>query len=516
MKGGNVKSRLSIRGTSSQTTLILLLCSLAVLAGCAGGTAPATSSLPDPTALDSDLRRLIEIHELTGDPSHGRVFPSVNDPLVQLGKQLFFTRALSVNQDTACASCHLPTLGGGDGLSLPIGVNADDPNLIGPGRTHPGGAPLVPRNSPTTFNTVMWDQVLFHDGRVESMGKTPGANGNDGHGIRTPDVAPGQADPNAGRDLVIAQSRFPVTAEAEMRGFEDGAEADNASLRDYLASRLSGHAVGDAESYQDRAAQLSDADYWREAFAAVYGPADDPAQLITEQRIAEALGAYECSQVFVNTPWRAYVQGDDDALSEAAKRGAWLFLTDIEDGGAGCAACHTGDFFTDEQFHVLAVPQIGFGKGDGPDGSADFGRFRETGEWQDLYSFRTPSLVNVVATGPYGHDGAYTTLEGMIRHHFDPATAFASYDVGQLDPLIQTERMAFNTRLALIQQQLLQATDEETALPARLSDDHLADMVAFIHALTDPCVLDATCLQPWMPGDSGDPNGLQPTVLATR
>jgi len=511
-----VKARMSLRETSSHATFILLICCLAVLAGCSGEIVSGTASLPDSVTLDSELRRLIAAHDLTGDPSQGRIFPSVDEPLVQLGRQLFFTRALSVNQDTACASCHLPTLGGGDGLSLPIGVNADDPNLIGPGRTHPAGAPLVPRNSPTTFNTVMWDEVLFHDGRVESMGKTPGANGNDGHGIRTPDVALGRADPNAGRDLVIAQSRFPVTAEAEMRGFEAGEEADNAALRAYLASRLGGHAAGDAESYQDRAAQLSGADYWREAFAAVYGPADDPAQLITDQRIAEALGAYECSQVFVDTPWRNYVQGDDAALSEAAKRGAWLFLTDAEDGGAGCVACHSGDFFTDEQFHVLAVPQIGFGKGDGPDGSADFGRFRETGEWQDLYAFRTPSLVNVAATGPYGHDGAYITLEGMIRHHFDPATAVASYDVGQLDPLIQTERMAFNTQLALIQLGLLQATGEDTSLPARLTDADVADIVAFIQGLTDPCVLDETCLEPWMPGDARDPNGLQPTVLATR
>jgi cytochrome c peroxidase len=29
----------------------------------------------------------------------------------------------------------------------------------------------------------MWDQALFHDGRVESLGKTAGKNGNDGAGI---------------------------------------------------------------------------------------------------------------------------------------------------------------------------------------------------------------------------------------------------------------------------------------------------------------------------------------------
>ena len=87
-----------------------------------------------------------------------------------------------------------------------------DPDLIGPGRVHPSGEPTVPRNSPTTFNVALWDKVLFWDGRVESLGKTPGANGNDGLGIRTPDSRYGIADPQAGEDLVIAQSRFPVTS----------------------------------------------------------------------------------------------------------------------------------------------------------------------------------------------------------------------------------------------------------------------------------------------------------------
>ncbi len=102
---------------------------------------------------------------------------------------------------------------------------------------------------------------------------------------------------------------------------------------------------------------------------------------ITYTRIAEAIGEYERSQVFVNTPWKAYVEGDSTAISESAKRGATMFFSSIEDGGANCTSCHSGDFFTDEQFHVLATPQIGRGKGNdnGTLDNDDFGRVRETG-----------------------------------------------------------------------------------------------------------------------------------------
>jgi cytochrome c peroxidase len=74
-----------------------------------------------------------------------------------------------------------------------------------------------------------------------------------------------------------------------------------------------------------------------------------------------------------------------------------MFFSSIEDGGANCLSCHSGDFFTDEQYHVLASPQIGRGKGNdnGTLTNDDFGRARETKDDADRYKFRTPTLLNV-------------------------------------------------------------------------------------------------------------------------
>lgn len=488
---------------------VLLATALCALAGCGndGDTlaiAPAESEAPpaptvEPTA-DDTLRDIIAERGLSGDAAAGRTLPSIDDPLAQLGMKLFYSKALSGDLDVACVTCHHPVLGGGDDLSLSIGVHAEVPELLGPGRRHASsaegfdGGPTVPRNAPTTFNMALWDHVLFHDGRVESLGGTAGVNGADGKGIRTPDVPFGEADP-AAENLTQAQALFPVTSAEEMRAHFLAGEG-NQAVRDALATRLESQALPNS---------------WLSEFQAALDDSAGGEELLTYANVARAIAAYEQSQVFVDTPWRAYVQGDDGALSDAAKRGAALFYTAAEDGGAGCAGCHGGDFFTDEGFHVLAMPQVGRGKGNGPTGDDDFGRFRETGREADRYAFRTPSLVNVTATGPWSHAGAYRELRAVILHHLDPAAAIDGYDfsLAGLDPGMQGDNAEAHTRAALAQLEQLRA-DGLSALPeASLAEPEVDDLLAFLDALTDPCVEDPACLAPWIPAREPGPDSLR-------
>jgi cytochrome c peroxidase len=451
------------------------------------------------------IRSVATVLGLTGDPTTktNNTLPDISDPKAQLGMKLFFTKGLGGDVDTACVSCHHPVLGGGDNLSLSIGVGAENPDLLGPGRFHDlladgyDGGPTVPRNAPTTFNIGLWDQVMFLDGRVESLGKTAGSNGNDDLGIVTPDSDTDdngnlQADPDAGDNLPTAQSRFPVTSHEKMRGFIFEAGSTNDEVRNALATQL-------------QTLQIDNG--WDNEFLAVYGDTT-----ITYARIAEAIGEYERSQVFVNTPWKAFMDGDDGAISEAARRGALLFMLPTRVNGASCISCHRGDFFTDERFHVLGMPQIGRGKGDGTTGTDDFGRFRVTGNENDRYAFRTPSLLNVTETGPWGHAGSYTSLEAVIRHHLDPQAAFDAYDVLQLENSIrdsgQTVDMDLNTQNALnklAENRLAGIPSIETV---SLTDEQVGYLVEFLKTLTDPCVTDRDCLAPWIPDSSDiDPDG---------
>ncbi len=444
---------------------------------------------------DAELSSLVTAAGLTGDPTTGRTLPDVTDAKAKLGKKLFYSKGLGGDDDSACVTCHHPSLGGGDDLSMSIGVGAEMPDLLGPGRFHDtaavgyDGSPPVPRNAPTTFNIALWDQALFHDGRVESIGKTAGKNGDDGSGIRTPDSAFGVADPDAGSTLTAAQSRFPITSPEEMRGFIFQVGNTNAELRTALEVKLTNSG-------------------WGTHFAMAYGDS-----AVTHQRIAEAIGEFERSQVFVDSPWKAYVEGDKTAISESAKRGATMFFSSIGDGGANCTSCHAGDFFTDEQYHVLATPQIGRGEGDGSSGNDDFGRFRESNVAADMYRFRTATLLNVEVTGPWGHAGAYTELENMVRHMLNPAEAIANYDFNQLDPNagIQSGDMLINAQLALGQLEA-NRTNKVSGVHQNVefTEDDVTDLVEFLKALTDPCVKDRSCLAPWIPQGMGSgPDGLK-------
>ncbi|MDX1455918.1 MAG: cytochrome c peroxidase, partial [Gammaproteobacteria bacterium] len=352
-----------------------LLVVLGSLAACGGGSGSDT---------DTTLSEIIAEKGLTGDPAAGRDLPAPTDPVAVLGKKLFFAKSLGGDMDSACVTCHHPMLGGGDKLSLSVGVGAVEPDLLGPGREDVGGDPRVPRNAPTVFNMGLYDVSLFHDGRVQVLTLAPGANG-EGVEIDTPDSDLVNPDPNAGDNLIAAQARFPITSNSEMRGVNFEPFGSNQQVRDHLAARLGDYGVGAGELARTE---------WLAEFQAAYASALGASELVTYDNIAFAMGEYQRSMVFASNAWKDYVAGDEAALSESQKRGAVLFFKDVADGGAGCASCHSGDFFTDENFHVLAVPQIGHGKGHGISND-DFGRSPITRDPADRYRFRTPTLLNV-------------------------------------------------------------------------------------------------------------------------
>ena len=392
------------------------------------------------TAIDQELRHLIQSKGITATPSSSRKRIDINSKEAQLGMKLFYSKALGGNLDSACVTCHHPMLGGGDNLSLPIGTEAKIPNLLGPGRLakttsqHYDAGPTVPRNAPTTFNVSLFDSFMFHDGRVESTSKTPNMQGTDGH-IITPDT--GQSiDFKGGKNLVHAQARFPITSPEEMKGFTSA--KNNQQMREFLAQRLGGYGAG--------IDTLDNSNYWLDQFREVFQtPNNSAASLITEQNISFLIGEYERSQLFINNPWKAYVDGNKEAISPLAKEGALLFYKSNADGGADCVRCHSGMRFSDEKFHNIATPQIGRGKGHGT-GIEDFGRYDVTKLPSDKYGFRTPSLLNVSVTGPWTHAGAYTTLNAIVTHHLNPQKALDNYD--KINKTYEAERKKIEAKIA--------------------------------------------------------------------
>ncbi len=480
-------------------------------------------SAPGRADSEEDLLALITEKNIVPIDTLALDLPAITDDKAQLGKQLFFAKNLGGENSSACVSCHHPSLGGGDNLSLSVGVaavnelNISSHDLLGLGRFNDNDAnnlPAVPRNAPTIFNLGLNNNSLFWDSRVEERSR----------GIFTPDSELNEDGERlidrslpAGTTLAAAQARFPVSNSEEMCG-AFLPDSDSQTLWAELSKRFD-NSNGDYVSN------------WPALFSQAYGDS-----AVTVDRIADSLGEYERSMLFVNNPWQTYLKGDSDALTDEQKTGALLFFRSRQEGGAGCSGCHVSSTLSGNGHRLVAYPQFGPGKGNDSttETSHDFGRENITGNIKDRMHFSTPALVNIAVTGPYGHTGAFQTLEEVVSHYGNPResidTLFAAQGneafvdgvapfclLPQIVALMQKNNQtceslypdAYTNSIAVVDH-LDQANNDEVEasgplghLP-NLSDEKVAQVVAFLNALTDPCVENRDCLASWIVDETNE------------
>ncbi len=392
-------------------------------------------------------------------PLEEKHFLPYNAKGAEVGRLLFYDPILSGNRNISCGTCHHHDLGTGDGLSLGIGEGGTG---LGPERVSGTGRHAVerriPRNAPPLWNLGAKElRVFFHDGRL-SKSNIFGNDFNSPADKALPDNIP---------NIMAAQALFPMTAEAEMAGdLEDNEIARAARRRPQEAWALLAKRVRSIPEYAAmlRAANLEIED----------------ASEIEIHHIASALGD------FINSEWRSHdspydrhLRGEAQ-LAEQELRGLDLFF-----GEANCSSCHRGRLLTDQKFHALALPPIGPGRTRAFDAMVrDRGRLNETNRIEDAYRFRTPMLRNVALTAPYGHNGAYRTLEGIIRHHLDPAEALANWtpERALLPDIPWLASVDFiGQKDAREMARLAKAIDIESK---NLTDSEIADLVAFLQTLT--------------------------------
>ena len=124
---------------------------------------------------------------------------------------------------------------------------------------------------------------------------------------------------------------------------------------------------------------------------------------VTPDTIAAALATYERTVVSGYAPFDAWIDGDEAAIPDAAKRGFVLFNTK-----AACAACHTGWNLTDNGFHDTGTTTTDIGRAQW-DLDDPFARF----------AFKTPSLRDTAQRSPYMHAGQFATLEEVVAHYVE-------------------------------------------------------------------------------------------------
>jgi cytochrome c peroxidase len=325
---------------------------------------------------------------------------------IALGDKLFNDKRFSTTGEVACATCHDAKKAFTDGpLSVSEGIN----KLTGT------------RNAPTIINSAYF-KTQFWDGRSPSLED---------------------------------QALHPFINPVEM------ALKDHQPILDIVRSDPAYVAM----------------------FKQVFGK---EGEAITMDEVTKAIAAFERTKVAGNSPFdRWYFAGEQDALTEAQKRGFDIFINE-----GRCVSCHrveqTQALFTDNRFHNIGVgindiqddvPALAqeFLKAEATAAevdvkvlsdkrSSELGRFALTRGFDDLGSFKTPTLRNIAVTAPYFHDGSQAELREVVVHYNNGGVTVEN------DPV--NDFLSGGIR------------------PLNLTDAQIDDLVAFMEALTSPEFVD--------------------------
>jgi cytochrome c peroxidase len=245
-----------------------------------------------------------------------------------------------------------------------------------------------PRENPYTLEKASLGKKLYFDARLSVASKqscaschSPGFGWGDGLAL------------GAGPGLKKLDRRTPTIVNAAW---------GTIFMWDGRAPNLEQQALGPIESAdemnmpRERLMQrLESIAEYKMLFASAF-----PDRGMSPATLTEAIATYERTIVSERSPFDAWIEGDENAITEAAKRGFTLF-----NGKAQCSSCHEGWNFTNDGFHDIGLR------------SADVGRAASLpGIPKMMHAFKTPGLREIERRGPYMHDGSLATLEDVIEH----------------------------------------------------------------------------------------------------
>ena len=310
-----------------------------------------------------------------------QLFVDTDQHLAAVGRAFFESKNLSLNGRIACRTCHLDAFGSGDGLPNAVGIFGAGE---GPARAFSEGK-IVPRNTlPLWGRGGQGFDVFFWDGKVDFSGRRPLSQ----FGANVP-----SSDPLlTAVHLPPVEIREMIDDDADLSRFKTESPKQAQRLYTRIVMRL---VETEREVMNELAASLA-----------------KPLSEVAFGDVARSIAAFIRSEFRIrDTPFHRFVFADRK-LADDELRGGLIFY-----GKGKCVNCHNGPYFSDLKFHAIPFPQIGFGKnGFG----VDYGRFNVTFNPKDLYKFRTPPLINVSSTAPYGHSGSLPTLRDAVVSHYDP------------------------------------------------------------------------------------------------
>lgn len=129
---------------------------------------------------------------------------------------------------------------------------------------------------------------------------------------------------------------------------------------------------------------------------------------VTVANIKNAIVLFEKTLLTPNSRFDKYLKGDEGSLSNNEKLGYLRFKE------YGCTSCHQGVGIGGNLYQKLGIfYEYTYTQNGG--NNSNLGRYKVTGNEDDRYMFKVPSLRNVALTAPYFHDGSEATLEGTVE-----------------------------------------------------------------------------------------------------
>jgi cytochrome c peroxidase len=183
------------------------------------------------------------------------------------------------------------------------------------------------------------------------------------------------------------------------------------------------------DAFPEEAAQAPDCTPQAEPAAGSCDP------LINDITVLRATATFLRTTVTRDTPWDRFLAGDNIALTPAQRRGARLFFTAADKGGAGCYGCHSGPMlnkqvndpdvagvgqFVEENFYNLGLgdhPVQALNRAARNDPNfRDMGRKEITGRDSDAFKFRTLTLRQLKDARFFFHDGSFTSVKAVVQY----------------------------------------------------------------------------------------------------
>jgi cytochrome c peroxidase len=166
--------------------------------------------------------------------------------------------------------------------------------------------------------------------------------------------------------------------------------------------------------------------------------------LVNDQTVLRATATFLRTAVTRDTPFDRFLAGQD-TLTPRQRRGAALFFTEAQAGGAGCFTCHSGPMlnkqpndpdvagigqFVEENFFnvgigdhpVQALNALARGRlelddeGDPLPHGEDTGRQEITHDPAHAYKFRSLTLRQLKDARTFFHNGAFTTVRDVVSY----------------------------------------------------------------------------------------------------